>query len=802
MKMKKVLLSVAVLLVLIAFGGFLYLNSLKNRALPDYNQEVSLKNMSGEVTIYRDEFAVPHIYATNQADLYRATGYVMAQDRLWQMDLIRRVTSGRLSEIFGADMLLADRLFRSLRIPEKSAKLLANEPAEVVAALDAFTDGVNQYMEEIDGKLPIEFTLLGYKPDKWESAHSLNLVGYMSWDLSMAWAIEVVFDKISRKVSPELFKELFPHLPYQKSPVYPGFQFGEMAAEAIQQAVLEPNKRIQEMGLYTFQGSNNWAVAGSKNPTGKPIICNDMHLGLNAPGIWYQMHQCVPGELNVTGLALPGQPLVVAGHNDSIAWGMTNVMLDDIDFYRETINPENPNQYKFNGEWKDLIVKKERIAMGKGDTTDIEIKFTHRGPIISENKGLGNDAVSMHWIGNEHSDEVRGVYLLNHAKNWNDFREGVKNFASISQNFVYGDVRGNIGLQNSGAVAIRLGDRTLVAPGDTDLYDWKGFVPFDSLPYSFNPAEGYVSSANNKTVGDDYPYYISAWFDLPYRIDRIREMLNSKETLTTEDMKLMHGDQTSKQVALYYPGIMNVLESAELSDLGKKALLVYKDWDGNLTKESAAATIFEMSYVELCKSIFHDELGDTLYEEYIKQDLMAGYVLFDMFTTGKEVSWCDNIETVDKKENLNDNIVASFEAALLALQMRLGGEPENWQWGKVHTLTLKHPMGSVNMLDKIFNLNRGPFPVGGSFHTVSPFSYPLNDLFHATAGASHRHIFTAANWDESQTVIPTGQSGIPASEHYCDQTEMYLQVKYHNDYVTKELVEKNAKYTQVLKPAK
>ena len=798
MKLKKVLLALFVLIFLIALGGYFYVNSLSNSAIPNYEVDVKIDNLKSPVTVFRDEYAIPHIYAENTEDLYRATGYIMAQDRLWQMDLIRRVTSGRLSEIFGPDMLMADRLFRSLRIPEKSTKLLANEPPELVASLDAFTDGVNQYMESLGTNLPIEFKLLGYQPDKWESQHSLNLVGYMSWDLSMAWATEIMYDKISQHVSPEQFNELFPDLLNQKTSVYPNFSYGELSS-TIEEALIKPNKQIQEMGLYAFQGSNNWAIAGNKNPSGKPIICNDMHLGLNAPGIWYQIHQVVPGVINVTGLALPGQPMVVAGHNDSIAWGMTNVMLDDIDFYRETINPENPNQYKFNGEWKDLKVKKERIATKEGDTIDIEIKFTHRGPIISKNKGLGNDAVSMRWIGNEHGDEVRGVYLLNYAKNYTDFRNAVKNFVAISQNFVYGDVQGNIAMQNTAGVALREGNRMLVAPGDTDLYDWKGFVPFDSLPYSFNPPEGYVSSANNKTVDDDYPYYISSWFALPYRINRIREMLTSKEILTVDDMKAMHGDQKSNQVELYLPKIIESLENTELSPLAQKAFAKLKNWDGNETKESVATSIYEMTYVELCKSIFLDELGDDLYAEYISQKLMADFVLFDMFTTGNEVSWCDNTNT-EKVEMFSDNITEAFENAVEALKIRMGESPDNWKWGEMHTLTLKHPLGKVNMLNKVFNLNRGPFPVGGSYHTVSPYSYPFKDLFNANHGASHRHIFTAANWDNSQTVIPTGQSGIPASQHYCDQTELYLQVKYHNDYISKKLVEQNTKYTMKLLP--
>jgi len=794
--LKRIGLSLLILLVIIAIGGLFYVNNLKKSALPEYSGEVKLKNLREKVTVYRDQYAIPHIYAQNEADLYRATGYIMAQDRLWQMDLIRRVTQGRLSEIFGRDMLKADRLFRSLRITEKSDSLLKNEPEGLKTALTAFADGVNQYIEELGNDLPLEFKILGYKPDKWEAVNSLNLVGYMSWDLSMSWSTEMVYDKIRQKVSADQFAELFPDLDLEKTSVFPHFKFGK-ASDEIEEAIVNPTRKLQEMGLFVFEGSNNWAVAGKKSVTGKPLIANDMHLGLNAPGIWYQIHQCIPGKLNVTGLALPGQPMVVAGHNDSIAWGMTNVMLDDIDFYKETINPEKPNQYKFNGKWRDMMVKKETIKTNKGETINAELKFTHRGPIISEFKGT-KDVVSMHWVGNDASNEVQGVYILNHAKNYSDFKKATEQFKAISQNFVYGDVQGNIAMQCAANIPIRVGDRKAIAPGDTDLYDWKGFVPFDSLPYSFNPTEGFVSSANNKTVGADYPHYISAWFDLPYRIDRIREMLRAKDKLSIADFKKMHVDQKSKQVELMMPKIKDALSKAKLSPMAQKAYDLIKNWDGNEKADAPQAAIYEMWYVDLVEQIFKDELGDKLYKEYIKQDLMAGYVLYNMFSSGKEVSWVDNVKTKNKKETLSDDIIIAFEKSCSDLEKKMGTVPENWKWGKIHTLTLKHPLGKVALLDKVFNLNRGPFPVGGSFHTVSPFSYPFGDLFHANHGASHRHIFSAGNWDESQTVIPTGESGIAASPYYCDQTKLYLKGIYHSDYFSRPLVEKDAKYTMIL----
>jgi len=795
--LKKILVTLSIIILTLIVLVLFLIRGIATKGIPDYNATIKLENLNDEVTVYRDEFAVPHIYAKNEEDLYRATGYCMAQDRLWQFDLIRRATTGELSEIFGEDMIDADQMLRMLRIPEKSKSIIANSDEKMLKTLDAFSDGVNQYIDTHQNNLPPEFSILGYKPEKWLQEHSINLIGYMAWDLTMPWHIETVFQRIREKVGDDKFTKLVPDLDLQKTVIYT--QIGENESViGTDSPYLAASEKLKDLGLEIFNGSNNWAVSGEKSTSGKPLFSNDMHLGLSAPGIWYSMHQVVEGKLNVTGVAVPGQPLVVAGHNEHIAWGMTNVMVDDMDFYYERINPDNPDEYWYNGEWRPLEIRKEIIKIKSGETVERVNKFTHRGPIVTSTKKMEEEKpISMRWVGNEPSDEMRSLYLMNRAKNWEDYKNALKTFVSVSQNIAYADVDGNIGIYCAAGVPIRDGWNGLqIVPGDTDKYDWKGLVPFEELPHSYNPKSGFVSSANNRSAGDDYPYHISYWYAPQYRIDRIREMLAEKSLLSIDDYKKMQSDHKSKLVEGMIDKINYVLGNMnDLNDIEMQSAKLLDEWDGILTKESIATTIFDQFHLELIENLFLDELGDALYADYIKVEYTP-YLAIDKFWIDGNSIWCDDINT-DEVENLEDMIQLSFKDAIGELSTRFGDNIEDWQWGKIHGLVLEHPMGSVKLLDRVFNFNRGPYPVGGSSHTVSPYRYERSNPYNVNYGASHRHIYDTSDWDKSISIIPTGISGIPASKHYCDQTQSYVDNEYRNDYISRDLIEESAKYKQV-----
>ncbi len=797
----KIIIGVVIFLVLIVIGAYFFVNNIANRGITDYSGTVYLKNMKNDVVIRRDNYAVPHIVAKNEDDLYRATGYILAQDRLWQMDLLRRATTGRLSEIFGKDLAKADHLMRALQIPAKSKLVLANTDKNVIDALKAFADGVNQFIDNHIDRLPPEFSILGYEPEPWQIEHSVNLIGYMAWDLTMSWGSEITLHKILQKVDTAKFKQLIPDMKYHQTHTFAenDTTAGELE---IKKELALANKKIEELGLDIFMGSNNWVVSGKKSTTGAPILSNDMHLGLFAPGIWYQIHQHVEEGLDVTGLLLPGAPFIIDGHNKDIAWGMTNIMIDDMDFYEETINPDNENQYQLDGKWVDMKVKKEIILTSEGDSIEKTIKFTHRGPVISELRDISDKVISMRWTGNDYSNELSSVYQLNKAKNWRDFRNALKTFTSLGQNIVYADVAGNIGLVAASHIPIREGNPWLIYPGNISKYDWKGFVEYEKQPYSLNPDCGYLASANCKTAYPEYPYYISKWFDLPYRMDRIKEMLEAKEKLSVEDFKQMLGDHKSKLVEKMYGKIVKELEGIKgLDSKQQEALDIFKKWDGVYTKKSVGASIFEYFYICFANNIIHDELGDRLYNDFIKSKILVRN-LVEQFMANEKSEWFDRVDTKDVKEDFKFAVQKSFKDALDSLTVKYGKIPQNWKWGAIHTFTLRHPLGSVGVLDFAFNLNRGPYNVGGSFHTVSPYAYNFDKLFDVRTGSSHRHIFSLADWNKSLTVIPTGNSGIPASPYYCDQTKLYLDNKFHTDYFDIMKIAASSKYKMTIKASK
>ena len=795
---RKIFIGITVVILVVVIGAGLFLRSLATKGIPDYDGTVTLRNMTEEVIVYRDEYAIPHIYAKNEPDLYRATGYCMAQDRLFQMDLIRRATTGRLSEIFGVDMINADHMLRALRIPDKSRQVLAEMDVQLLTNAQAFSDGVNQFLETHADKLPLEFSVLGYQPEMWQPEHSLNLVGYMAWDLTMPWSIEVVLHNIRKRVGEIKYQQLVPDLQSQNSVAYPEFSVGSGQLE-FDDLLVAQTRSLEKLGLTAFRGSNNWVISGEKSATGIPLFANDMHLGFGSPGIWYQMHQVIEGELNVTGVALPGQPFIVAGHNDQIAWGMTNVMVDDMDFYLEKINPDNPNQYEFNGEWHAMEVRVEDIKLKDGTTVTRENRFTHRGPIVTGFKSETDEPISMRWIGNEMSNEVRTIYLLNKAENWEEFKDAVSTFVSVSQNIAYADVMGNIGLYCCAGVPVREGwNGVELVPGETDQFDWKGLVPFENLPHVYNPPSGYVSSANNKSVSDSASTVISQWPALHYRIDRIREMLNEKNVLTIDDFRRMHGDNKSKLVEELKPLYLENFELiTDRSKIEEEALLLIRNWDGTYPRNSSAALIFEQFYNALLHNVLADELDEELFTKYISTSFLSRFALNDI-SRDPTSRWWDDVSTNDVTETFTDCIQKSFREAVDQLSQQYGTIPSAWRWGVAHTLTLEHPMGGVKILDRLFNLNRGPYETKGSSHTVGPYTYSFAEPYKVNYGASHRHIYDLSDWDKSMSVIPTGVCGVAASPHYCDQTELYLANEYHSDYISRNLVEQNARYTLIL----
>jgi len=820
MKIPEKILFSGLLIILAALTtGFISSHGKAARVSPQYEGEIVTKGLFKDVTVYRDERGMPHIYASSEHDLYMAVGYVSAQERLWQMDLIRRSTNGRLSEIFGKSFLPADILCRCLRITEKSKEILKNEDPEIIACMQAYADGVNAFISSAGKRLPLEFNLLSYSPELWRLEDIASIIGLMGWSLGSRNLTAELFNyQLVRQLGTEKASALIPDWRVPTDIIYPDFTIDDTLI-ARTRSFISLWDRVKDFGVTAFSGSNNWAVSGTRTETGKPLLSNDMHLTFTSPGIWLQMHQVIPGKLNVTGVLIPGEPFIVMGHNERIAWGMTNLMVDDVDLYTEKLNPENASQYLYNGEWKEMLHKTEIIRI-KGEKPDtVVIRFTHRGPVISGLLDLSNlspkikwsgydylsglrsladISLSMKWAGYDNtSDEIRSIYLLDRAAGWNDFRFALRTFGSISQNFVYADTEGNIGLNAGGGIPIRKGNGIQIRNGDTDEYDWKGYVPFDQLPFSFNPQNGQVSSANNKTVSDEYPYFISQDFVAPYRINRIREMLAEKEIFTIEDFKRMINDQHSDFAELLTPHIIKLNERQdELTSAESRALTAFSGWDYEMNPEMTAPTILELFRISFKKNLLADELGDLFDGLYY---MTSEYYIYKLLVNGPD-EWVDNIKTPEN-ETLDDIVLKSFKDCVKTLVKQYGKNPDRWQWGKVHTITFMHPIGSVKILGFFYKLNSEKFRIGGSDHTVSPY-FSLKPGFEAGFGASVRQIFNLAEWDNSCSVIPGGESGIPRSEFYLSQVKTYLSGQFYKDHFSDEAVKNYTKHVLVLKPEK
>ncbi len=789
---KRILLALAVLIGIAVITAVFFIRNLQHRAMPDYDSNVYIPGIRKKVTVYRDSMGIPHIYAVNEHDLYVTTGYIMAQERLWQMDLLRRVTTGRLSEIFGKDFVETDLLLRALDYPRKSKWVLDSCSQDVLKALEAFSKGVNHYITDYYDRLPPEFTILGYKPEPWKKIHSVNLIGYMAWDLELGWS-PFTLHKIKSKIDSIRFVQLLPDIEARETVVYPDY---EIESLDLTNSILGGNRKLQDMQLDILHGSNNWSLAGSKTASGKPILANDMHIGLNMPGIWMQIHQQVePEGLNVTGVAVPGQPFVICGHNDSIAWGMTNTGVDNVDFYEEKIN-EDTSKYLYQGNWYDIEIRQESIATKDDDTINEVLRYTHRGPVVNRFKNYNEKIITMHWAGHEYSNEMRTIFQLNRASSWDEFLNAIQTFKSISQNINYADTKGNIGLYCAAGVPVRKREPGFeILPGWTDEFDWQGFVPFDELPFSFNPEKGFVASANSKTVGNDYPYHIGKWFSMPYRMNRLNELLGSENEFTPEMVKSVQTDVESDLAREFSDEIITAVERMmDLKDIEKEGLNLLREWDFKMQSEKAAPLLFEELYTTLFENAFSDELGDSLYHEFIKVTKLPKVALSNIWYI-PESPWWDDTHT-SKVETMNEILVTTFRQVIDKLENQFGSDMSKWSWGSMHQLTLEHPLGSVNILNRFFNLNKGPFRVGGSYHTIMPYTYPFVDRYKVNHGASQRHIYDLNDWDNSWSVIPTGVSGLPSSRFYGNQTGMYVNSKYHRDLFSKENVMANALHVQ------
>ncbi|HYB01634.1 MAG TPA: penicillin acylase family protein, partial [Ktedonobacteraceae bacterium] len=753
--------------------------------------------------------------------LYFAQGYIHANERMWQMELNRRISSGRLSEIFGAIALETDRFARHLGMHRAANDAIKHISEHSKRILDAYAQGVNAYINRNQNKLPVEFTILRFKPEPWRIEDSIQWSKMMGWNLGGNWETEVIRARIVAKLGAERAAKL--EAGYD--PNHPLIIPSGVEYQGINLGMLEQYEQLKQLSGFGMLGaSNNWVVDGTMTTTGMPILCNDPHLGQAAPSIWYECH-LVAGDINVIGVSFPGTPGVVIGHNQYIAWGVTNAISDVEDLYIEKFNPNNPHQYEYMGKWEDAQVVQEEIKVrGSKNPVIEEVRITRHGPILTSmphplqaNKAASNGKtadetvelpLAIRWSGLEKHSIVSAMQKLNLARNWEEFRDALRDWDQPPQNVVYADIQGNIGYVMAGAIPMRAqGQALLPSPGWTGEYEWTGYIPFDELPQTFNPEQHFITTANNRVVDDTYPYYITHEWLNGYRAQRIRDLLTSKGKLAPSDMATIQSDQYSLPAAEIVPHILKLQGENEFE---RSALAVLRNWNFVLAPESTGAAIYSQVLFKLERIVFNAMLGDeeTLMHSYLGVGssilaLQNGYssrskpLLIRLLNEHND-SWFADSVVPNGPRSWDAALSSAFSAAIEDLREQLGNDISRWQYGKIHKMTYSHPLGNIKPLNKIFN--RGPYPLGGDVDTVNMGASLPNQPETVITVPSYRQILNLADLKSSLSGHSPGQSGHPASKHYADFIKPWLKVEHHPQLFERGMIEENSEDTLYLIP--
>lgn len=802
----KISIGVGITLAVVMIAGIIFLRYLVTKSYPVTSGTLELSGLHGTVDIYRDKFGVPHISARDEHDLMYAVGYVQAQDRLWQMDMGRRIGQGRLSEILDTATVKFDKLFRTLQFSALADSLEKHLHPNSRRLLEDYTEGVNEFITTHKGKYPIEFDMLNYEPEPWTVQHSLIIGRLMAWELNFAWWVDLTYAEIEKLVPEEKYKEIFLSYPENiqsaaqkpQTGISPGDIGGFLAA-------FRDYREYFHMGSFS-PGSNAWAINSSKSMSGKPILANDPHLLISLPAKWYELHLTTAGW-NVAGVSVPGIPLVLIGQNDSLAWGFTNAMLDDADFYIEEEDTLKPNHYRFKNNLLPIRVREEVIYIGSSDSIEITVRTTHHGPIINDVHPMSQcshadsmhqkSPISMRWTGFDMSDEILGFYRINRARNKIEFEEGLKQLTVPGQCAVYADVQGNIGWWTTGRVPIRgKHNGAEIMSGKNGEDEWQGYLPFEKLPRIWNPPDGVIVSANNQLADESYPYYLSTLWEPWSRYDRIKELL-SLEKILTEDFQQFQQDVVSYYSRDLAQEILGAFSRDSIVEADVNTALVYlRNWNNRCTPTDIASTIVNTFFVKLIHNTYEDEMGPEVFHDFV-YSLLVPYRVTQRLLQKENSPWFDDIctDTIETKQML---IRKSLIDAVHELRDKLGGETKTWQWGKVHQVIFEHPLGRRKPLDKVFNV--GPYPIGGGEQTINKGAFKLSDPFQLFAAPSMRQIVDLADPKHAYRILSLGQSGQPMYEHYDDQVSLWLNGGYRQTTIDwKEIYEQNWEHL-VLKP--
>jgi penicillin amidase len=792
--LKKITLFLLGLLLVVLIIGVVGIQILK----PDYSGKKLLSSLEDEVEVYYDDYGIPHIYGKTDLDAFRALGFVHAQDRLWQMELLRRVGSGRLSEVFGKDLIETDKFFLNLGIDEASKKTVASvdRNKKSIQLAEAYLDGINQFIAE--GPTPIEFYLTGIDKTEFSLEDVYNTMGYMAFSFAMAHKTDPLLTNISNKLGPAYLTDLeitsSADLEWIKN-------YEPSSKDSIQNTITASvTKALEKLDLPMFEGSNSWVIGPEKTKNAKVILANDPHIGFSQPSVWYEAHLETP-TYSKYGYHMAGIPFALLGHNRDLAFGITMFENDDIDFYYEENNPENENQYATENGWEDyeLITKTIKVK----DT--VELKYTYKksihGPLLSGVPALVKyeRPIAMSWIYTQMENKgLDAFYEMGTASNVTEFKKALPKLHAPGLNIMYGDAENNIGWFAT-AQLYTIADSVqtkMVFDNDTGLPVQKTLLDFSENPQAVNPPWNYVYSANNQPdsiAGMLYPGYY-----LPEnRGKRIVDLLEPKDDWDIASASEMILDVTSSVDPLVVKDFTKLMDVSSLNDIELKALDLLGQWQGDYPLESVAGTIYTRWVYYFLKNIFHDELGDELFQQFLATHLHKR-VIAPMAAKPNSV-WWDNLTTTDKVETQKDIVVDAFKKAIASLNLDFGSESSKWTWNKVHTLEHPHPIGQVAALRSFFNV--GPFPISGTREVINNmyFGYDGEGFYEATSGPSTRRIIDFSDIENSLSILPTGQSGNPFSAYYRDQAELYNQGMFRKMLMNEAEI-KNSKEILIFRP--
>ncbi len=781
--LKKILLIIAILIILILAGGWVYFNSLK----PDYSGNITLFGIENETSVYFDDYGIPHIYAENQYDATTALGYVHAQDRLWQMELMRRIAPGRLSEIFGKDMLKTDQFFASLGIEETSKKSIEklDTNSEVYKLATAYLNGVNQFIE--NGPTPIEFTLVGIEKEQYQLKDIYNILGYMSFSFAMAQKTDPLLSVIKDKLGDDYLKEL--NINY--SPNTTIIKNSKSTLDNFTAMVSSVNALMEKSPVPAFIGSNSWVVSPNKTSTGKVIFANDPHIAYSQPAVWYEAHIVTP-DYEMYGYHLAGVPFPLLGHNRNYAYGLTMFENDDIDFYKEENDPSDSTKYKTPNGFETYKTTTKTIKVKDAEDVTITVRNSRHGPIMNDaiETITQSEPIAMSWIYTKFDGEVLdALYTISRATEMKDVKKGASMIHAPGLNIMYGDAKGNVAWWASGKLYKHNPNvnTKFILNGASGYDDPIEYLDFSENPMAENPTWNYVYSANNQPdsiAGMLYPgYYLSE-----DRAKRIVQLLEPKNNWNKESMSAMINDVTSSVAPTIIKEFAKNMDYNSFSKSEQKAIDVLQLWDGSNTIDQVAPTIYNKWIYLYLKNTFEDELGEKLFDQFLATHL-SKRVIADQIKKDSSI-WWDNINTKNKIETRKEILSKSMVEAVAFLENQLRNDIKGWNWEKVHTLEHKHPLGNVAALKSYFNV--GPFPINGAREVINNQSFDYNNtgLYKVIAGPSTRRIIDFSDIENSISILPTGQSGNPFSKHYKDQAEMYNKGEFRKMKMNEEEIKK------------